>query len=169
MIFLQRPTNSLNKYHNKAMPEPAKEGDTLQSQLVYYKIREDVKTTKQLINGLNKLRPGESKGNAEAQMKRAILCGRDQTKYRMVDILDGLSDADIASSMWTLTPSQHDFIYISVLSADLQRNRPSSRPSWIRKDNHHQGPSGNRNQARSQGCHCHRVQLCCRQCHRGHR
>lgn len=111
MVFLQRPTNPLNKYYNKAMPEPAKEGDVLQSQLVYYKIREDVTTTKQLINGLNKLRPGETKGNANAQMKRAILCGRDQTKYRMVDVFDGLSDADIANFAWSLTPSQHEFIF----------------------------------------------------------
>lgn len=111
MVFLQRPTNPLNKYYNKAMPEPAKEGDVLQSQLVYYKIREDVTTTKQLINGLNKLRPGETKGSVNAEIKRAILCGRDQTKYRMVDIFDGLSDADIANFAWSLTPSQHEFIF----------------------------------------------------------
>ena len=111
MVFMRRPQNPYNKYHSKPMPEPAKEGEKLQSELIYYKIHEEVATVKNLINGLNKLRPGESKGNAIAQVKRAILCGRDQTQYRMIDIFEGLSDTDMSDFKWNLTPSQNEFIY----------------------------------------------------------
>lgn len=95
------------------MPDVAKEGEILQSQLVYYKIRIETETTKHLIKAVGKLRPKETQGNAEAQIQRAVICGRDGTIHRIVDILEGVSEADIASfqSRWSLTPSHHDFIF----------------------------------------------------------
>ena len=111
MVFLARPTEPWNKSREKIMPGPAKEGDVLPSQLVYYKIAAEVKTTKELISGLAKLRPKETQGNPAAQIKRAIICGRDHTKYKTVDIFDGLSDAEIADSKTDLTPSQEDFVF----------------------------------------------------------
>ena len=78
---------------------------------MYLKIREDVTITTKLINGLNKLRPSESQGNADAQRKRAIICGRNQTQFCMVDIFDGLSEDEMSSFKWTLTPSQEDFFF----------------------------------------------------------
>ena len=113
MGFLQRPTNTQNKYRNNILPEAAKEGEVLQSQLVEYKICLEVKLTEQCQNGLNTLRSRETKGNSETQMKRAILCCRDLTKYRLVDIFDGLSEADVSSFDWSLTSSQKDFIFPS--------------------------------------------------------
>ena len=111
MDFLQRPTNTQKRYRNNMMPKAAKEGEVLQWQLVEYKICLEVKTTEQCQNGLNTLRSRETKGNTETQMKRPIICGRDQTKYRMVEILDGLSEADISSFNWSLTSSQKDFFF----------------------------------------------------------
>ena len=111
MVFLERPTESWNRYSNKKMPGPASKGDVLQSQLVYYKIFAEVETTERLIKGLAQLRPQDSQGNPEAQIKRAIVCGRDHTNYKTIDIFDGLSDADIAKFEFDLTPSQKDFIF----------------------------------------------------------
>lgn len=48
-------------------------------------------------NGLNKFRSRETEGSVENQTQRAIPCGRDQATYRMVDIFDGLSEADVSS------------------------------------------------------------------------
>lgn len=76
------------------------------------KVSDDpAKVAKQLLEALDKLRPEVSQGNADAQFKRALLCGRDGTIHHTVDILEGLSETEIASFKWDLTPSQHDFIF----------------------------------------------------------
>ena len=107
MGFMQRPTDPCNKYRDKAMPEPAKEGNYL----FYYKIRADVKTTKQLLNSIDKLRLEETKGNTETQVKKAMICGRDHIRYSTVVVFDGLSDVDITSFKAVLTPGQEDLIF----------------------------------------------------------
>lgn len=53
----------------------------------------------------------DAKRDAENQIKHSLLCGRDQTIYRLIDLFEGLSDADIASFTWDLTPSQNKFIF----------------------------------------------------------
>lgn len=114
MIFLRRPSETdNNKYMDHKMPDVVKEGDILEHQMVYYKIRIEAETTKQLIKSVGKLRPKETQGDPEAQIQRSVICGRDETRHRTTDMLEGLSEADIASfqSRWRLTPSQHDFIF----------------------------------------------------------
>ena len=54
-------------------------------------------TTEQLRNRLIKLRSRETRINTKSQIQQFIPSGRDQIRYRVVDIFDGLSDADIAS------------------------------------------------------------------------
>ena len=76
------------------MPDVAKEGEKLQYQLVYYKIRVEVETTKQLIKSVGRLRPKETQGNAEAQVQRSVICGRDGTVHSTVDLLEGVSEED---------------------------------------------------------------------------
>ncbi len=92
------------------MPPAAKPGDLLKSQMVYFKIRIEVTTTKQLLKTLNNLRFKETKGNLNAQIKRLLVCGGDQKVYRTVDLLAGLSDTEIAGFVKDLTPSQEALI-----------------------------------------------------------
>lgn len=66
---------------------------------------------KQLLEALDRLRPEVTQGNEDAKFKRAVLCGRDGTIHHTVDLLEGLSEAEIAGFKWDLTPSQHDFIF----------------------------------------------------------
>ncbi len=111
MIFLKRPTNAENKYRDKEMSAIAKKGGVLQSQLVYLELRIQVKTAKLLINALDDLKPTKgTRAQVIPKIKRALICGRDQTQYRMVDLLEGLSEAEIASFVVNLTPSQESFI-----------------------------------------------------------
>lgn len=110
-FYLRRPDNADNKNKYMPMPAVAKVGDVLQSQMVYYKIRVEEATTKQLLNGLAKLRFQETPGDPDAEIKRSLICGGDQTIHRTEDIFEGLSAADIASFNWDLTPSQADFMF----------------------------------------------------------
>ena len=110
LFFLLRPTDNANKYKNKSMPPVPKPGDVLKSQMVYFKIRSEVKVTKRILLALNLLRFKNTQGIARAEQKRAILCGSDQTVYRVVDILEGLSEVEIAGFVRHLTPSQEAFI-----------------------------------------------------------
>ena len=57
VALLVGPTYPANKYIAEEMPAVANEGDQLKSQLVYYRIRHEVDTTKKLINALDKLLP----------------------------------------------------------------------------------------------------------------
>ena len=110
-FWLKRPSAAgNNKYKDKAMPPAAKPGDLLKSQMVFFKIRTEVTTTKQLLNTLNSLRFKKTKGNMAAQIKRSLLCGGDQKIYRTVDLLEGLSDEEIAGFVEGLTPSQEALI-----------------------------------------------------------
>ena len=109
-ILLVRPQFPDNKTMEQEMPLTYDLGDTVQSQLVYYKIAKDTKTTKSLLKSLDQLRPKNTPGDQNAEMKRAVLCGRDQTQFRMVDLLEGLTDNEIDELTKDLTPSQNDFI-----------------------------------------------------------
>lgn len=109
-VLLKRPTDSSNKYMKKEMPTANKLGDTLQSQMVYYKVKKDVGTTKSLLNSLDLLRFKNTEGDEIAEMKRTILCGHKQKQFRMPNLLEGLTDAEIDKLTDGLTPSQRDFI-----------------------------------------------------------
>ena len=110
VFFLKRPSNAANKYKDKAMPSVVKPGSTLKSQMVYLKIDTDVRVTKRILGALNILRFKYTKGDPSAEVKRAIICGADQTIYRIVDILEVLSEAEIAGFVKILTSSQEAFI-----------------------------------------------------------
>lgn len=90
------------------MPAASNHDDTLKSQMVYYKIPKDVEITKGLLNSLDLLRFKITPGDPIAKMKRAGFCGRDKKQYRMVDLLQGLTDAEIDGLTVCLTPSQSD-------------------------------------------------------------
>ncbi len=66
--------------------------------------------TNQLLKALNNLRFKEIKGDMNAQIKRSLLYGGDQKTYGVVDVLEGLSDADIAGFIKNLTSSHEAFI-----------------------------------------------------------
>ena len=76
VVFLQRPKDPCNKYCDQKIPEPPKEGEKLETQLVCYSIA--------WINYAPVRR-------RETQIKRAIICGRDHTKSSTVDIFEGVS------------------------------------------------------------------------------
>ena len=80
MGFLQRPTNIQDEYRNNILPEAAKEGEVLQSQLVEYKICLEVKTTEQCQNGLNTLRSRKTKGNNEIYKALPVLERRQSSR-----------------------------------------------------------------------------------------
>ena len=109
-FFLQRPNQPGNKYKDRVMPSVTKPGEMMKSQMVCYKIRSDATVTKQILNALDNLRFKNTKGDHNAEIKRAIICGADQTVYRVVDILEGLSEDEIAGFVKNLTPSQEAFI-----------------------------------------------------------
>ena len=109
-VLLRRPADPYNKYVNKEMPAPHSHEDTLQSQMVYYKVGKDVSTTKALLKSMDHLRFKNTPGDTIAEMKRAVFCSRDHRQYRMVDLLQGLTDAEINGLTEGLTPSQSDFI-----------------------------------------------------------
>ena len=92
------------------MPAPSKQGDVLLSQMVYYKISFDVGPTKALMRAVDALHHKFIWGDPDSEKKRAIICGKDQTGYRTVDPLEGLSEEFIAELAETLTPSQRSFI-----------------------------------------------------------
>ncbi len=78
--------------------------------MVCYKIRIQLTTIKQILKALNNLRFKKTKGDMNNQIKRSLLCGGDQKIYRTVDLLEGLSDAEIAGFVEGLTPSQEALI-----------------------------------------------------------
>lgn len=92
------------------MPAPNKKGDVLRSQMVYCKIQSQETVIKGLIKSMDELRFKGKKGDPEAEMKRGILCGKDQNIYRKVDLLEGLTDEEITTLVKNLTPSQASFI-----------------------------------------------------------
>ena len=110
VAMIQRPENPENPTKDRPMPAPSKLGDTLQSQMVYYKVGFEVATTKALLKAGDQLRFKNTKGQPEAEVKRAIICGKDQTIHYISDLLEGLSDKEIAEITETLTPSQRSFI-----------------------------------------------------------
>lgn len=110
MVLLKRPTDAANKYMDKEMPAPNKKGDVLRSQMVYYKIQPQATVIKGLLKSMDELRFKGTKGDHVAEMKRGILCGRDQTIHRLVDLLEGLTEDEIATLLRDLTPSQASFI-----------------------------------------------------------
>ena len=89
-------TNPDNIYEDKEMPAPSEKGDVLLSQMVYYKIRFDLGPTKPLMRAVDALRPKFTQGDPDSEKKRAIVCGKDQTVHRTVDLLGGLSEELIA-------------------------------------------------------------------------
>ena len=110
-FFLQRPDpTSSNKYKDKKMPTVFKKGEVLKNQIAFYKVAVNVLNVKSVLSSLNNLRFSETIGDPRAEMKRAIICGGDQKVHHTVDILEGLSEADIAGFVDGLTPSQEAFI-----------------------------------------------------------
>ena len=122
--------------------------------------RHEVNTTKALLESLDKLRFQETKGDTDAEVKRAVICGRDQTVHRVVDLLKGLTDADIATLTDGLTPSQSSFIlhYCRRLLNGvgfLQGPAGSAKTTIIKVLTR-----TDRRKARFEGCDCYRIQLC---------
>ena len=74
----------------------AKKGEVLRSQMVYYKIRFNIGPTKPLLKAVDALRPKLTQGDVDSDRNRAVICGKDQTVYRMVDLLGGLSEDFVA-------------------------------------------------------------------------
>ena len=98
------------------------------------------------MKGLDKLRPARSQGALEPQTQRRFIAGKDHSVHRHVDILAGLSDADIAQFVRGLTPSQEQFIlqYCRRIANDI-----SPGPGRLRQDLH-QGHPSNRQEARKE-------------------
>ena len=62
------------------------------------------------MRAVDALRPKFTQGDPDREKKRAIVCGKDQTVHRTVDLLEGLSEELIAELTENLTPSQRSFI-----------------------------------------------------------
>ena len=110
VAMLKRPEDPDNLYKDKEMPPTSKKGEVLRSQLVYYKIRFDIGPTKPLLKAVDALRPKLIQGDIDSDRNRAVICGKDQTVYRMVDLLEGLLEDFIADLTRNQTPSQRSFI-----------------------------------------------------------
>ena len=95
-LYRYKKESEDNVYKDKEMPAPSKKGEVLRSQMVYYKIRFDIGPTKPLLKALNALRPKLTQGEIDSDRNRAVVCGKDRTVYRMVDLLGGLSEDFVA-------------------------------------------------------------------------
>ena len=96
VAMLKRPEDLDNLYKDKEWPAPSKKGDVLRSQMVYYKIRFNIGPTKALLKAVDGLRLKLIQGDIDSDRNRAVICGKDQTVYRMVDLLEGLLEDFIA-------------------------------------------------------------------------
>ena len=87
VAMIHRPDDPENPTKDCQMPSPSKVGDTLKSQMVYYRVGFDVSTTKALIKAGDQLRYKWTKGQPEAEMNRAVLCGGDQAIHFTTDLV----------------------------------------------------------------------------------
>ena len=105
-IWLTRPHDTEHPHYNLELPAFQKKASGKAGGVqVYIRYRPSDLTVRRELDALNIIRKG---GNYQKVLvrKRDLLCGRNFTLFREVNLLDGLTEAQTATVTRNLTPSQ---------------------------------------------------------------